>query len=178
MAAAIRRAMLAINATLIYHASTYDVDGSRMSQDKTNRRNWRWQAVSCRPAGRHLFSPPRYPPLGANKTCLINKCINIPAAHSLPLPFFFFYFFLFFVFSNERSIRFSSFFLSDRPNIFSSGGDKRSLFLLHLLHSFPRSRLIRPYLSCLKSVPVYIIDRFILTILFSFIVIIEIRERQ
>lgn len=92
MAAAISRAMLAINATLIYHASTYDVDGSRMSQDKTNRRNWRWQAVSCRSAGRHLFSPPRYPALGANKTCLINKCINIPAAHSRSpsfLPFLF-----------------------------------------------------------------------------------------
>lgn len=148
MAAAIRRAMLAINATLIYHASTYDVDGSRMSQDKTNRRNWRWQAVSCRPAGRHLFSPPRYPPLGANKTCLINKCINIPAAHSLPLPFFFFFFCSSF-FRTKESV-FLLFFLFDRPNIFSSGGDKRSLFLLHLLHSFPRSRLIRVILIVLK----------------------------
>lgn len=69
-------AALAINATLIYHALTYDVDGSRMSRDKTNRRNWRWQAVSCR-RGPPLVFAARYPALGANKTCLINKCINI-----------------------------------------------------------------------------------------------------
>ena len=59
---AISRAMLAINATLIYHALTYDVDGSRTSQDKTNRRNWRWQAreLSLRSATcfrRPLFRP-------------------------------------------------------------------------------------------------------------------------
>lgn len=137
MAAAIRRAMLAINATLIYHASTYDVDGSRMSQDKTNRRNWRWQAVSCRPAGRHLFSPPRYPPLGANKTCLINKCINIPAAHSLPLPFFFFFFSLRFF---ERKSPFFSFFSFSIVRISSlpvaiNGASFYYIFFIHFLEA-------------------------------------------
>lgn len=72
----ISRAMLAINATLIYHALTYDVDGSRTSQDKTNRRNWRWQAVSCRCRAPLVFAA-RYFARGTNKTWLINKCINI-----------------------------------------------------------------------------------------------------
>lgn len=74
----ISRAMLAINATLIYHALTYDVDGSRTSQDKTNRRNWRWQAVSCRSTASLVFAA-RYFARGTNKTWLINKCINIAA---------------------------------------------------------------------------------------------------
>lgn len=135
MAAAIRRAMLAINATLIYHASTYDVDGSRMSQDKTNRRNWRWQAVSCRPAGRHLFSPPRYPPLGANKTCLINKCINIQAAHSLP----FFFFFCSSFFRTKESIFPSLFFfsivrISSLP-VAINGASFYYIFFIHFLEA-------------------------------------------
>ena len=81
---AINRAMLAINATLIYHALTYDADGSRTSQDKTNRRNWRWQAVSCR-SGAPLVFAARYFAPETNKTWLINKCVNIAASvNNLP----------------------------------------------------------------------------------------------
>lgn len=91
-------AMLAINATLIYHALTYNVDGSRTSQDKTNRCNWRWQPVSCRRAVPLVYAD-RYFAQGTNKTWLINKCINIAASRQFvswlpisrrcsPCPFF------------------------------------------------------------------------------------------
>lgn len=90
--------MLAINGTLIYHALTYNVDGSRTSQDKTNRCNWRWQPVSCRRAVPLVYAG-RYFAQGTNKTWLINKCINIAAGRqfvsrlpisrrSSPRPFF------------------------------------------------------------------------------------------
>lgn len=150
MAAAISRAMLAINATLIYHASTYDVDGSRMSQDKTNRRNWRWQAVSCRPAGRHLFSPPRYPALGANKTCLINKCINIPAAHSRSPSFL-----PFFIFVRTKEVPAFPF-----------------SFFHHFSLRFPRTQ---PYLHLIYK-PRSSLHRSILSTILSSVVIIEIKQ--
>lgn len=82
--------MLAINATLIYHALTYDVDGSRTSQDKTNRRNWRWQAVSCR-CNAPLVYAARYSTPGTNKTWLINKCINIAVRPTICSPTSLFY---------------------------------------------------------------------------------------
>jgi len=75
------------DATLIYHASTYDVDGSRTLRDKTDRRQL---AVAVRELSRDRathrvvyaslsssLSPLRYFSRETNKTWLINKCITI-----------------------------------------------------------------------------------------------------
>lgn len=49
------------DATLIYHASTYDVDGSRTLRDKTNRRQLAVAVceLSRTPLTPPLFTPPR-----------------------------------------------------------------------------------------------------------------------
>lgn len=74
------------DATLIYHASTYDVDGSRTLRDKTDRRQL---AVAVRELSRDrthrclrslsfsTISPLCYFTRETNKTRLINKCITI-----------------------------------------------------------------------------------------------------